>query len=448
MPISKHYLRTSALLFLCLIAFLFTNGCYQFWISGSQASQLVFKGPLTIAIHQDLKYSSLEKDLISQFASSLKIKINFIFFNHIDEAAALFRNEKVDLVFSRAPYNADLFQGHYSMVYDDLSLTVLCSGALTQAQEIFIPENYYFVTKINSFSHKFTNVSWRPTTLAVTELRKKALAFKEICYLTDTRLANRTLLTYPQLKKVWSSPKAVAISWVTRQDLKELNQIIHIWFQNLVRKKQVRKFWDRYESVDFKMTLLEQRRFKKDIDKKLPLWRKLFEKSAKKNQIPWTLLAAVAYQESKWNEHAVSYTGVKGLMQLTKLTAKHIGIQNREDPKQSISGGAFYLKYLYDKTPTELLPYERWALALSAYNMGWAHLRDARRLAKKLNKDPYRWSELKKILPLLANKSYAKELTFGPARGEETVIFVDQVLGYTDLLNNTFTRRSPTSQDF
>ena len=80
--------------------------------------------------------------------------------------------------------------------------------------------------------------------------------------------------------------------------------------------------------------------------------------------------------------------------------------------------------------------------------MGWAHLRDARLLAKRLNTDATRWSRFKKILPLLRDKKYHSQLQFGFARGDETVDFVDQVFGYTDLLNSTFTRRSQTSQDF
>ena len=40
--------------------------------------------------------------------------------------------------------------------------------------------------------------------------------------------------------------------------------------------------------------------------------------------IPWTLLAAQAYQESRWDPHAVSPTGVRGIMMLTRNTASSL----------------------------------------------------------------------------------------------------------------------------
>ena len=434
--------------FLFLSTLLTIDGCHNFFILPSNASSLTFKGPLTVALQQDLISNSLEKDLISNFATTRGIRIQFVAFESVDEALDLLKDEKVDLVFPRTPLLRTEFHGHHTMVYDDLRLSVICAGSIETAKKLYIPENYLYAVKNKKFNLTFKHLRWIDTSKSVRELEKSILANQGNCFLTDTRLATKTSLQHPQLKKVWTSAQSEAVAWITRTDLTELNQLIHLWFQNLVRQKQIRKFWDRYESVDFKMSILEQNRFQKDSDKQLPKWRKLFEKNAKINQIPWTLLAAVAYQESKWDQDAISYTGVKGLMQLTRTTAKQIGVNDREDPKESIRGGAFYLKYLYDKTSPELLPYERWAQVLVAYNMGWAHLRDARRLAKKMNLDTNRWLQFKKVLPLLNDKKYLPELTFGPARGFETILFVEQVLGYTELLNGTFTRRSPTSQDF
>ncbi len=56
----------------------------------------------------------------------------------------------------------------------------------------------------------------------------------------------------------------------------------------------------------------------------------------------WRLLAAIGYQESHWRPNAVSPTGVRGLMMLTRNTANHIGINNRLDAEESIQGGAQY----------------------------------------------------------------------------------------------------------
>ena len=160
-----------------------------------------------------------------------------------------------------------------------------------------------------------------------------------------------------------------------------------------------------------------------------------FKRYSYEYQIPWELVAAVAYQESKWDENATSYTGVKGLMQLTAKTAEFIGIQDREDPIQSIRGGTYYLKYLFDKTPERLNTTQRWILALVAYNIGWGHLQDARLLARLTGKNPYKWSDLKTVLPKLQNSIYYKQLPLGYARGHEAVDFVERVMNYYNLIS-------------
>lgn len=192
----------------------------------------------------------------------------------------------------------------------------------------------------------------------------------------------------------------------------------------------------KYELSDF-----EYQKFIDHTESRLPYYKRHFKKYSEKYKIPWTLIAAVAYQESKWDENATSHTGVKGLMQLTSKTAEYLGVEDREDPYQSIRGGAFYLRYLYDKTPNKLNSKQRWALALSAYNIGWGHLKDARDLARKLKKNPHNWNDFKTVLPKLENEKFYSKLTYGFARGNETVDFVDKVFNYYNVLNATFSQR-------
>ena len=188
-------------------------------------------------------------------------------------------------------------------------------------------------------------------------------------------------------------------------------------------------------SNDF--TDYELQKFQEHTENRLPDYVEHFKKYSELYQVPWALLAAVAYQESKWNHKAVSYTGVKGIMQITAQTAEHIGLEDPENPIENIKGGAYYLRYLYDKTSPQVSTQQRWIHALAAYNLGWGHFRDAYRLAKKLNKNPYDWKELKTILPKLNKPDYLVHLRYGPARGGEAVHFVNNVFSYYMLINKT-----------
>jgi soluble lytic murein transglycosylase len=88
------------------------------------------------------------------------------------------------------------------------------------------------------------------------------------------------------------------------------------------------------------------------------------------------LLAAVIYQESKFNADARSDRGAIGLMQLLPATAKGIAartggtrfrVADLDDPEINVRYGAWYLRHLLDRYGSE-------RLALAAYNAGQANV--------------------------------------------------------------------------
>ena len=58
--------------------------------------------------------------------------------------------------------------------------------------------------------------------------------------------------------------------------------------------------------------------FEKHIRDRLPEYRSVFQSYGDETGIDWRLLAAIGYQESNWRRDAVSPTGVRGLMMLTR----------------------------------------------------------------------------------------------------------------------------------
>ena len=153
-----------------------------------------------------------------------------------------------------------------------------------------------------------------------------------------------------------------------------------------------------------------------------------------KSGIEWRLLAAIAYQESQWDPAATSATGVRGLMQITEDTARHLGLSNLMDPAQSVVAAARYVRDLKAKLPARIQEPDRTWLALAAFNIGLGHLEDARILAQKQKLNPDLWSDVKKVLPLLALPEYHQHAKLGYARGGMPVAFVDRVRGYYDVL--------------
>jgi len=180
--------------------------------------------------------------------------------------------------------------------------------------------------------------------------------------------------------------------------------------------------------------------FRKRVTTRLPKYRHLFEQAAERYGLDWRFLAAVAYQESSWDELAVSATGVRGLMMLTRVTAREMNVRRRSDPAQSVDGGARYFLRLHARVAEEAPEPDRTWMTLAAYNLGMGHLNDLRRLTAELGGEPNRWVDLRDNLPKLMQPRWYKSsyMKYGYARGTEARAYVGNIRAYYDLLRWLF----------
>jgi membrane-bound lytic murein transglycosylase F len=183
-----------------------------------------------------------------------------------------------------------------------------------------------------------------------------------------------------------------------------------------------------------RLNFVELKTFVKHYKKRLPKYETYFKEAEVISDIDWRTLAAIGYQESHWNPKAKSPTGVRGIMMLTLTTAKQMKIESRLDPRQSIIGGAKYLRYIEKKLPPRIEEPDRLWLTLAGYNVGFGHLEDARILTEHLGDNPDKWVDVKKHLPKLSLKKWYSGLKHGYARGNEPVNYVDNIRGYVELL--------------
>lgn len=184
------------------------------------------------------------------------------------------------------------------------------------------------------------------------------------------------------------------------------------------------------ESFDYVGTKI----FRRHIEKRLPAYLDFFQEAAIEYDVDWRLIAAMGYQESHWNPDAVSPTGVRGIMMLTLKTAKDMKVKNRLDPESSISGGTKYFKKTHGRMDKNITEPDRTWMAMAAYNVGYYHVQDARKIARKLKKNPNLWIDVKQTLPLLAKSKWYKQTRYGYARGWEPVRYVENIRSYYDIL--------------
>ena len=144
----------------------------------------------------------------------------------------------------------------------------------------------------------------------------------------------------------------------------------------------------------------------------------------------WRLVAAQAFQESRFNTAAHSWAGAVGLMQIMPRTARQLHA-NPADPRQAVEAACRYLWQLddiwKDSIPDED---ERVKFILASYNVGAGHVQDAVRLAEKHGDDPHKWLDVSYWLIRKSQRAVYNDpvVKHGFARGTEPVAYVDQIL--------------------
>lgn len=213
-----------------------------------------------------------------------------------------------------------------------------------------------------------------------------------------------------------------------------LLNVVNEFLSNPKQIKHIQELRDRYYGHADSLGYIGTQTFAEHLKERLVRYEGHFRKIAARHNIDWRLLAAIAYQESQWQPDATSKTGVRGLMMLTQNTAQAMGVTNRLDPRQSIAGGARYFVETLEALPDTIKEPDRTAFALAAYNVGSAHLEDARLLARQSGLNPNRWLDVKRMLPRLSQPKWYSKTRYGYARGGEPVNFVTNVRRYYDIL--------------
>jgi membrane-bound lytic murein transglycosylase F len=165
---------------------------------------------------------------------------------------------------------------------------------------------------------------------------------------------------------------------------------------------------------------------------------RLIQKHAEQHGFDWRLVAAQIYQESRFELKKKSWMGALGLFQIMPKTAKQLGIKDPHDPEQSIKGGLKYMRQLmahYKDVPDDV---ERYRFAMAAYNSGFGHVDDARKLAREAGEDPLKWRTVANWLLRLSKREHYKKTRFGYCRGFEPVDYVrhidERYAGYAQLV--------------
>jgi peptidoglycan lytic transglycosylase F len=296
-----------------------------------------------------------------------------------------------------------------------------------------------YVETLNKLAGVHKGITFTEDDGRTTEVLLSEVAEQDIdCTVADSNIVQVMRRHFPHLEVAMNLTQGNNLGWYLPAGSDDLAGSTREWMNSTDGDEAIGYIESRYYAYIGEFDFVDLRALNRRIDERLPDFIDRFAEAETTTGMPADLLAALSYQESHWDPAAVSPTGVRGIMMLTRNTAESLGVMDRLDPVAAIDGGARYLADRHRRLPETIPEPDRTFLALASYNIGRGHLLDARQLARELGKNPDSWDDMKEVLPLKADKRYYPSTRYGYARGYEPVHYVQRIRNYRDVISSAF----------
>lgn len=226
------------------------------------------------------------------------------------------------------------------------------------------------------------------------------------------------------------SPKA-DVAWAIRANAPELEKVVNDWISKKETSGYIKSVYAKYFQNSNNHYYRNNSQYSSLGGNRISPYDDIIKAGADNLGWDWRLLASLVYKESGFDTTAMSDKGAAGLLQLMPVTLERFGVDNPNDPVQSLIGGVNFLKYL-DKFWRQRVPdnNERLRFVLASYNVGHGHVEDAWRLALKYGSNPQDWDSVAAFLRLKSDPNYFNDpvVKSGYAKGHVAVNYVQDVL--------------------
>ena len=428
-----------------ILEFSWDENHYQRIQSAGKLSVITFNGPTTYFESNDVA-GGFEYELTRAFADKLGVKLEITIADQFDMIMPAIKAGHVDMGaagLSITDQRKKQFQ--FSTSYQTIKQQVVYRSGTKKrprkprdlvGRDILVTAGSSHVERLLKLKKKYPELQWQETVSETPEnLLLRVWENQLDITIADSNIVSVVRQFYPDLQIAFSLPPDDKLAWMfMHSNDRSLVKAANEFLKEMKSSGELNRLLDRYYGPSSQFNYVNSKKFLERINDLLPKYEKMFRLAEKNTGIDWRLLAAQAYQESHWDNDAVSPTGVRGIMMLTNATADRLKINDRSDPVQSIEGGSRYLKILMDNLPKRIKQPDRLWLALAAYNIGVGHLEDARVLTQQAGKNPDSWLDVRKFLPLLTKPEWYKKTKHGYARGYEPVAYVNRVRGYYSIL--------------
>ncbi|MDW8324125.1 MAG: membrane-bound lytic murein transglycosylase MltF [Burkholderiales bacterium] len=408
---------------------------------------VVLTRPSATTYYRDARGETVgfEHDLVRRFAEAQGWRVRFVPTDSLEQLfARLERGEAHLAAAGLTVSDGRLARLRFGPVYTTTREWVVCGPAADAVarvedlpgRRIEVVAHSSHVESLRQLRVRHPRLAWRELNLpGEEELLERVAAGLADCTVADELELKIARNFYPGLRAAFALGGERRVAWAfPRRTDARLIAAVGQFFRDLDGDDTIALLQERYYGHITRLAQADVLGILEKRTSRLPALKPYFYEGQRVSGIDWRLLAAVAYQESQWDARAVSPTGVRGIMMLTAETADRLGVRDRLDARESILGGARYLRMLIDMVPAQVPEPDRTWMALAAYNIGPGHFAATLRLAERLERNPHAWRDVKDVLPKLARSRHEGEFRYANARGGEARAFAENVRVYYDIL--------------
>jgi len=356
-------------------------------------------------------------ELLKKFADHLDLELEIITSNDIDEALGYLQSGDADLVAIGLSVSADrkemmqftepLMQSSQVLVQRKPNgwerMTEKTAAEKLVRNQLDLAGKTIYVQKGSSYAQRLYNLERESgMDIGVIEVPYDAeelarqVSRGEIEYtICDDYMSNIIGTLFPGLDMSTPVSFPLNIAWSVRKDgtdalISELNG----WITGFKTTREYARLERKYFSGMRPASIAGSEYFATNSSGKVSPFDDIIKNYADSIGWDWRLIAALIYQESRFNPSVTSPRGAYGLMQVKPSTGLHFGYDVTRSVENNIRAGISYIRML-DRifSPWVTDPDERVKFILASYNAGHGHVIDAIRLAEKNGLDPGRWDD-------------------------------------------------------
>ncbi len=400
------------------------------------------------------KTMGFEYDLLTRLANELDLDLEIVIAKNEDELIDMLLSGKGDVIAygftilegrkERINFTNPLYKSNQVLVQQkpenwrklklhQIKAAIVNDPIDLMGDTISVKKNSSYASRLTNLSKEIggqIHIDTLDGSLTTEEIFRK-VSNGEIKYtVADQNIAYINASYFPNLDISTKISFSQQIAWGVRKDSEDLMLAINEWIQKFTKTSDYHAIYNTYYKY--------KRSYRARVDSplysvnegRISPYDDLIKEYASQIHWDWRLVASIAYQESRFEPASESWAGASGLMQIMPATAEELNIVDPTDPHESIRGGTYYLQELWHKNDDIKDSTQRIKFTLASYNCGYAHIKDAQRIAIMKDLNPLVWDKnVEKAILDLSLPSYYNlpDIRYGYVRGSEPFNYVRQI---------------------